>query len=164
MTTVEFSSKLLSLERSLLKFAYRLTAKEEDAKDLLQETYLKALLNKGKYVHMGNFKAWTFTIMRNTFINNYRSNLRQNSGLNPKRDALLLNQVESIADDPVAQLSAHEINSSIDQLQDKFRQPLRMYIDGFRYKEIAETLDLSLGTVKSRIFLSRKQLIAKLHK
>ena len=74
MTAAEFSNQLLNLEQSLERFAYSLTANREDAKDLLQETFLKALTYKEKFEDNTNLKAWTFTIMKNTFINNYRKN------------------------------------------------------------------------------------------
>lgn len=67
MKTFDFQQKLLELENSLKRFAYSLTSDKEEAKDLVQETYLKALTYQDKYVNDDNFKAWTFTIMRNTF-------------------------------------------------------------------------------------------------
>ena len=71
MTGYEFSNQLLGLQKNLKHFAYTLTTNEDDAKDLLQDTYLKAMLNQEKYADNTNLKAWTFTIMKNIFINNY---------------------------------------------------------------------------------------------
>src|SRR5665648_335390 len=79
MTTMEFCSQLLSLEQSLLKFAYRLNLKKADAKDLVQETYLRVLISKDKYVDTKKFKAWTFTILKNAFVDNYRRGFSHNT-------------------------------------------------------------------------------------
>ena len=70
MNSLKFQDRLLGLQDNLLNFAYMLTANREEAKDLLQDTTLKALDNEDKYIDNVNFKGWVFTIMRNIFINN----------------------------------------------------------------------------------------------
>ena len=75
MTSIEFNYKLTSLHKHLEYFAKKLTNNEDDAQDLLQETFLKALIFKDKFVDSTNLKAWLFTIMKNIFINNYRRNV-----------------------------------------------------------------------------------------
>jgi RNA polymerase sigma-70 factor (ECF subfamily) len=163
MTAIEFSEQLLDLERSLLKFAYRLSLNNTDAKDLLQETFLKVLMSWDKFVNNGNLKAWTFTIMKNTFINNYRHIVRQNTYCDHTNESFFINQIKSSgSDNPDSAFSVLEITQNIELLTDKFRIPLKMYIDGYRYKEIADALSLKIGTVKSRIFLSRKQMMNQL--
>ena len=165
MTAIEFHYKLVSLEPSLNRFAYKLTADKEDARDLVQETFLKALRYYNKYVYESNFKAWTYTIMKNTYINNYRRGLRQNYFRDQTKESYFINQTSSIGtDDPDSTYSAIEINQNIELLKDMFRIPLKMHISGYKYKEIADKLDLNIGTVKSRIFLSRKQLMNRLNK
>ncbi|TFH34080.1 MAG: RNA polymerase sigma factor, partial [Bacteroidia bacterium] len=72
MTIVEFSNSLVSLEANMMKFALSLTADRTRAEDLVQDTYMKAITYKDKFVDYTNLKAWVFTIMKNTFINNYR--------------------------------------------------------------------------------------------
>ena len=72
MNSNNFQQRLLGLQDNLLNFAYMLTSDREEAKDLLQDTTLKALDNEDKYIDNVNFKGWVFTIMRNIFINNYR--------------------------------------------------------------------------------------------
>jgi RNA polymerase sigma factor (sigma-70 family) len=163
MTTIEFCSQLLSLEHSLRKFAYRLSLKKDDADDLVQETFLKILMKRDKYVDNENFKSWTFTIMKNTFVDNYRRNLTRNTHRDPSNESFFINQTESVSfEDPDSTYSALEINQNIEQLKDKLRAPFKMYIDGYKYSEIAEELNLKIGTVKNRIFLSRKQLMTQL--
>lgn len=165
MTALEFCDQLLGLEQSLLKYAYHLRLDKADAKDLVQETFLKAILNREKFVDTGYLKAWTFTILRNTFINNYRHNVLQNTYCDRTDDSFFVNQKKAPSSDtPDSAYSFIEINQSIEQLNVKFRVPFKMYIEGYKYKEIAETIKLKLGTVKSRIFLAKKLLMNQLNK
>ena len=165
MTAIEFCEQLLNLEHSLLKYAYRLRLNRTDAKDLVQETFLKVLMSRDKFVDTGYLKAWTFTIMRNTFINNYRHNILQNTCCDSTDESFFINQKKSSgSDDPDSAYSVIEITHSIEQLNDKFRIPFKMYIEGYKYKEIADTVNLKIGTVKSRIFLARKVLMNHLRK
>jgi RNA polymerase sigma-70 factor (ECF subfamily) len=164
MTAIECQYKLIDLQESLLRFACKLTADKDDAKDLVQETFLKALQYCDTFVHESNFKAWTFTIMKNTFINNYRRSVRQNTYRDQAKGSLFINQPKAIgSDDPDSTYSALEITQHIDQLRDIFRVPFKMHIHGYKYQEIADQLNLNIGTVKSRIFLSRKQLMDQLN-
>jgi RNA polymerase sigma factor (sigma-70 family) len=163
MTAIEFQHKLVGLESSLERFAYSLTLNREDAKDLLQETYLKALTYRDKFVHNDNFKAWTYTIMKNTFINNYRRNVRQNTYRDNTKDAYFLNHPKAVGfDDPDSAYSTNELTHTLNNLEDEFRIPFKMHNEGYKYKEIADELNLNIGTVKSRIFFSRKKLMARL--
>jgi RNA polymerase sigma-70 factor (ECF subfamily) len=160
MTTLEFNNKLISMEDNLERFALSLTSNREEAKDLLQETYLKALTYKDKFVEFTNLKAWAFTIMKNTFINNYRKSIRENTTVDNTKDLYFLNNVrESQLVRPDSDFAFKEINKAINALQDEFKIPFRMHTEGYKYKEIAETLDLKIGTVKSRIFFTRKKLM-----
>lgn len=84
MTAIEFNHKLLGLQKNLKYFAYTLTSNYDDAQDLVQETFVKALTNRDKFTADTNLKAWTFTIMKNTFINNYRQSVRNNTILDRK--------------------------------------------------------------------------------
>jgi RNA polymerase sigma-70 factor (ECF subfamily) len=163
MSTKEFNSQLSSMNEHLERFALSLTGNREDAMDLTQETYLKALSNRNKYTDYTNFKAWVFTIMRNTFINNYRRSVRENTTFDNTADLYYLSGSQSTsAPTPEAEYSAEEIYSAIDRLEDEFRLPFKMHHDGYKYKEIADELDLKIGTVKSRIFFSRKKLMEAL--
>jgi RNA polymerase sigma factor (sigma-70 family) len=162
MTTMEFNHKLLNLD-GMERFAMSLTLNREKAKDLLQETYLKALTNKDNYVEVANFKAWTYTIMKNTFINNYRRSFREKTSFDYSKDLLLLNNLEeSHLGRPESEFTCQEINKAIDAMEDEFRIPFRMHTEGYKYNEIAEALNLKIGTVKSRIFLLRKKLMETL--
>ncbi|MEZ5070012.1 MAG: sigma-70 family RNA polymerase sigma factor [Bacteroidales bacterium] len=163
MTTMEFSTKLINMEERLERFAMSLTANREEAKDLLQETYLKALSSQDKFIEFTNFEAWAYTIMKNTFINNYRKAVRQNTIVDTTKDLYYLNNSkESTFIKPDSTMQHKEINKHIDKLQDELKVPFLMHTQGFKYKEIAEKLDLKIGTVKSRIFFTRKKLMESL--
>ncbi len=163
MTAIEFNYQLTSLQDNLERFAYSLTSNHEDAKDLLQETYLKAISYRDKYEDNTNLKAWTFTIMKNTFINNYRRSVKANTTFDNTNDLYYLNlKQESGLENPDSKLSAKEIKKNIDSLQNEFKEPFLMHTQGYKYKEIAEKLDLKIGTVKSRIFFTRKKLMEAL--
>jgi len=164
MTAVEFNYQLTSLSSNLERFAMSLTSNLEDAKDLLQETFAKAIAYRDKFEDNTNLKAWTFTIMKNTFINNYRRNVKANTTFDHTDDLYYLNlNTESASETPDSQYSVKEIQKSINELSDEFRLPFIMHTQGYKYKEIADKLDLKIGTVKSRIFFTRKKLMEKLH-
>lgn len=163
MTAVEFNYQLTNLSSNLERFAMSLTSNIEDAKDLLQETFAKAIAYRDKFEDNTNLKAWTFTIMKNTFINNYRRTVKANTTFDNTEDLYYLNlNKESAGDTPESSLSTKEITKAIDNLEDEFRIPFLMHTQGFKYKEIADELDLKIGTVKSRIFFTRKKLMTAL--
>lgn len=158
MTAIEFNNKLLSIEEKLKYFAYSLTANPEEAKDLLQETMLKALTNRDKFTDPRNFNSWAYTIMKNTFINNYRRNVKSNTIFNKaENNENLAHKQEAIS--PESEHAYKEIRKKVDGLQDDFRVPFQMFTEGFKYKEIAEKLDIPIGTVKSKIFFARQKLM-----
>jgi RNA polymerase sigma-70 factor (ECF subfamily) len=163
MTAIEFNYQLTSLSDSLQRFAYSLTTNREDARDLLQETFVKAISYRDKFADDTNLKAWTFTIMKNTFINNYRRMSKANTTFDHSDDLYYLNlSRESNLETPESTLSAKEIQRHINQLDDEFKIPFTMHLQGYKYKEIADNLGLKIGTVKSRIFFTRKRLISSL--
>ena len=143
----------------MLNFAYMLTSNRDDAYDLLQDTTLKALDNEDKFAEGTNFKGWVFTIMRNIFINNYRRGARQATVVDTTENLYLLNIAQdSGMETPDGSYSVGEISDSINALPEEFRVPFSMHVAGYKYNEIAEHMQLPLGTVKSRIFFARKKL------
>lgn len=163
MTSVEFNYKLISMQDYMLYFAKRLTNNEEDANDLVQETNYKALLFREKYVHHTNFKAWLFTIMKNIFINNYRRDKKARTFIDKTDNLNYIHQrVDTFPVTPDSELREREIREVVNNLEDDHRIPFEMHTQGFKYKEIADELDISIGTVKSRIFFGRKKLMDQL--
>lgn len=163
MTAIEFNYQLTNLSGNLERFALSLTSNNEDAKDLLQETFAKAIAYREKFEENTNLKAWTFTIMKNTFINNYRRNMKANTTFDNTDDLYYLNlNKESAFETPDSEFSVKEIKRKINELSDEFKLPFLMHTEGYKYKEIADKLNLKIGTVKSRIFFTRKKLMEKL--
>lgn len=163
MTTMQFRQKLLGMQDYMRNFALSLTADEMDAEDLLQDTTLKVLGNKDKFVDNINFKGWVLTIMRNIFINNYHKVVRAQSVMDYSADA---SNVQVIGEGgeftPEGSLDLKEISEAIQSLNSTIREPFSMYVSGYKYNEIAEHFGIPLGTVKSRIFLARQELQKKL--
>jgi RNA polymerase sigma factor (sigma-70 family) len=163
MTQIEFTHKLVSLHDNLQYYANMLTSNREEAKDLIQDTYLKALANRDKFADDTNLKAWTYTIMKNTFINNYRRNQKANTIIDSTEDLFYLNiPRKSEFASPDSNYSEKEIKKSISSLAPDQRLPFEMHNDGYKYKEIADSLKISIGTVKSRIFFTRRKLMDNL--
>ena len=156
---MQFQQRLLQLQDNLLNFAYMLTCDREEAQDLLQDTTLKALDNSEKYIDNINFKGWIFTIMKNIFINNYRRVARSQTMIDQTEDLYHLNlPQESGFDTPEGTLAMKEISKAIGSFSDEYKIPFSMHVAGFKYQEIADKMDLPLGTVKSRIFFARQRL------
>ena len=158
-TTTSFQANLMNLQSNLLNFAYMLTSNRDDAYDLLQDTTLKALDNQDKYAENTNFKAWVMTIMRNLFINNYRRTARAATVVDTTDNLYHLNlSQDSGFESPEESYGASEITMAINEFSDEYRIPFSMHVAGYKYNEIAEKMNLPLGTVKSRIFFARKKL------
>lgn len=159
MSTVEFNDLLLSNADPLRPFAISLTRDHEVAKDLFQETIYKALANQDKYSTGTNIKAWLFTIMRNIFINDYRRKAKQRIIFDSSSNEALINSGKVIVNnDGENILQLKEIQQAIYQLPQIFKTPFLLYFEGYRYHEIAESLNEPLGTIKSRIHFARKLL------
>lgn len=163
MTTIQFNTQLTNLRDAFQNYAYSLTQNGEDANDLVQETYLKALTYKDKFDPSTNLKAWMFTIMKNTFINNYRRESRVRKIVDTTDNMYYINMGSTSTLGNSQDIIQHdELKAVVDSLEDEFRIPFEMHFGGYKYKEIAEHMNLSIGTVKSRIFFARKKLMEKL--
>lgn len=159
MIAVNFANNLLSIQSELFNFAYKLTSDREAANDLLQETSLKALVNKEKYMDETNFRGWVYTIMRNIFINKYRKTLRNQTYVDQTDNMFYLNQgLEPEGDSIEKRYDLKEMHHIVNSLPKEYRTIFSMFVSGFKYREIAEKMNLPLGTVKSRIFFTRQRL------
>jgi RNA polymerase sigma factor (sigma-70 family) len=160
MTAIEFNYQVTRMQSSLKNFALSLTMNGDDAKDLLQDTLLKALKYRDKFVDQTNLKAWLYTIMKNTFINNYRRKVKANTIIDGTKDLYYVNIPQNSGHvSPESSYNSSEIEKVVEELEDEYRIPFMMHFNGFKYKEIADELSLPIGTVKSRIFLARKKLM-----
>jgi RNA polymerase sigma-70 factor (ECF subfamily) len=121
------------------------------------------LVYREKYVNQNNFKAWVYTIMKNIFINNYRRNKKARTIIDQTDNLYYLNNGPELREtNPESMLAAKELQKGIDGLDKDFRRAFDLYNEGYKYKEIADDLNLTIGTVKSRIFYSRKKLMENL--
>lgn len=159
MNALQFQNQLLSIQDNLMSFALTLTANREDAKDLLQDTTLKVLDNRDKFVDDVNFKGWAMTVMRNIFINDYHKAVRAQGVIDQGADVYNVDTIfDSGFDSPAGSLDIQEITGAIHRLSDEMKLPFSMHLSGYKYEEISAKLGIPLGTVKSRIFFARQTL------
>ena len=163
MSATEFYRYIDDVRSPMQSFALSLTKNMDDSKDLFQETVFKALKNREKFRIGTNFKAWIMTLMRNTFINEYRRKKRSSVTSAPS-DSLYFTQGTpgtTVTNDGVTNMAVAELMGMLDSIDEKLRQPFWMYYLGMSYQEIADALEAPLGTIKSRIFFARKELQQK---
>jgi RNA polymerase sigma factor (sigma-70 family) len=153
MSTQEFNTLILNNVDGLKPFAVTLTKDQEAAKDLFQETIYKAFAHRDKYKPDTNVRAWLYTIMRNIFINEYRRSARKKAVL----DTVQRTQGSTAVSSELS-MRVKEINQAIYQLPVVFKTACLLYLDGYKYHEIAYALDEPLGTIKSRIHFAKKIL------
>jgi RNA polymerase sigma-70 factor, ECF subfamily len=169
---IEFEREAVPHMDALYNFALKMTGDSDDANDLLQETYLKAFRFFDKFEKGTNCKAWLFSIMKNTFINTYRKqskepdkvdyedieNFYENIKASSTDDAHLEKEIfDNLLDD--------ELSEAISGLPEDFRTVILLCdIEGYSYEEIADFVDIPVGTVRSRLHRARKMLYTKLYK
>ena len=165
-----FEKELLPHIDALKTFAYHLTYNEEDANDLVQETYLKAYRFIDKYHEGTNAKAWLFKILKNAYINEYRKKAKRPA----KVDFEEIVAYHDTDDDRVTgymdlraeifqYMMGDEVTTAINALPFDFRTVILLCdVEGFTYEEIAKIIDVPIGTVRSRLFRARNMLKEKL--
>ncbi len=159
MSQIEFIKQYTALQTMLMNFALKLTKDEEAARDLVQDTALKAFKYRQMYQKGTNMGAWLMTIMRNTFINDYRKRKRRQILNDSTNNNYLLNSGNSsVHNTGELRVAVEEVQNILTDIEDWARIPLLMHVEGYKYDEIAQELDIPLGTVKSRIYFARKQL------
>jgi RNA polymerase sigma-70 factor (ECF subfamily) len=159
MKNKKFENQLVESESVLETFAYSLTHNPDEAKDLVQETFLKALLHKKAYKEGTNLRAWLFTIMKNTFINNYRRNKKVQSVITKEDSTPWINNISgNVIYQADHNTKYTQIVMLINTLPEEQKIPFEMINQGYKYWEIAEKFNIPIGTVKSRIFLARQKL------
>ncbi len=167
----DFEKEAIPHMDALYNFALRMTGDSDEADDLVQETYLKAFRFFDKFERGTNCKAWLFRIMKNTYINTYRKSSKE-------PDKIDYEEVENFYENikPSSTDSAHlekemydnllddELSNAIAALPEDFRTVIILCdIEGFTYDEIADFIDIPVGTVRSRIHRARKMLFTKLY-
>ena len=163
-----FNDEAMPLLDQLYGGALRMTRNPQDAEDLVQETYLKAYKNFASFTPGTNLKAWLYRIMTNTYINSYRK--KQRRPLETSADDVTDNQLYTSSSHDSTGLESAEVealkampNSRISDALNSLNEDYRMVVyyadvEGLAYKEIAEVMDIPIGTVMSRLHRGRKQL------
>ena len=165
-----FERELLPHVGALQTFAYHLTYNQDDADDLVQETYLKAYRFIDKYDAGTNAKAWLFKILKNAYINEYRKKAKQPNKVDfdeiaayHDTDENRINGYSDLREDVFENMMGDEVTTAINSLPVDFRTVILLCdIEGFTYEEIANIIDVPIGTVRSRLFRARNLLKDKL--
>lgn len=166
-----FDNEFLPFIDSMYNFAFRLTFDEDDAKDLVQETYLKAFRFINSFQEGTNAKAWLFRILKNSFINDFRKKSKEPAKVDYQEVETYYNsddvnrpitsdlRVESLQD-----MIGDEVSIALNCLAVDFRTVIILCdLEGFTYEEMAKILDIPIGTVRSRLHRARNLLKVKLH-
>ena len=156
-----FMTNYDSNTKHLYKVASYFTSNRADAEELLQESLVKMYSKFYQYRADSNFKAWASTIIRNTFINHYRKRKRYSSV--PVEDVSNIASLGYELNGGEMNLTHDEVSVELDKLPKKYKQVINYLIDGYSYKEIAKKIGIPIGTVKSQIFIARKQLKSQLN-
>ncbi len=164
----EFAKEAMQYAPQLYSAAVRMTRSRTDAEDLVQETYLRAYRGYANFTEGTNLRAWLFRILTNTFINSYRAKQRrvQETDLDDVEDLYLYKRISGIdvasrsAEDTLFDLfTDDEVKNALEALPESFRMPVLLAdVEDFSYKEIAEMLDIPIGTVMSRLHRGRKAM------
>ena len=174
MATDTFETDALAFLDALYRTALRMTRSEAEAEDLVQETYIRAFRFRHQFTPGTNLKAWLFRILTNTFINQYRRKAARpdTTELDDVEESILYRHMRDVSPgsaspDPEAELIdntlSSEVKDALEALPEKFRTTLLLDVEGFSYKEIAEVLDIPIGTVMSRLHRGRKFLQKRLY-
>lgn len=155
---------------ALYNFAFHLTQSEEDANDLVQDTFLKAYRFIESYERGTNAKAWLFKILKNSFINEYRRKVRQPADVDFEeyvayQDAEDSTQVGDLdlREEVLRELIGDEVTEALNELPVDFRTVIILCdLEGFSYEEIAKIIDIPIGTVRSRLHRARNIMKEKL--
>jgi RNA polymerase sigma factor (sigma-70 family) len=159
-----FEKELKEHNKVLLMQALHLTRNMDDAKDLVQDTLLKALRYKDQFNTGSNLKAWLYTILKNSFINHYRRMSKRNTFIDSTDNTYFLDAPsQKLENQGELYFIRKDLETAIDTLPIDLKVTFLMNTEGYKYQEIADTLQIPIGTVKTRIFVARKLLRQKLH-
>jgi len=171
----DFAEEAMQYAPQLYSAALRMTRNRADAEDLVQETYLKGYRSFHTFTEGTNLRAWLFRILTNTYINTYRAKQRRpdESDLGEIEELYLYKNLSTVQDAAIGRsaeeslmtmLPDDEVKQALEALPDNFRLPVILAdVDGFAYKEIAEMLEIPIGTVMSRLHRGRKAMQKMLH-
>ena len=147
----------------LRNYALSLTHNMDETKDLVQETVLKAYRYQAKFQEGTNLRGWLYTILKNSFINNYRRDMKRNTFLDSTDNSYFIDlPSHKIDNDAETKFIRRDLDHAIDDLAFDLRVTFKLNTEGNKYHEIAEELQIPIGTVKTRIFVARRILRERL--
>ncbi|MDB5120315.1 MAG: polymerase subunit sigma [Sphingobacteriales bacterium] len=159
MKKTEFVKLIIAQGSSLKKFAMHFTNDVEDANDLVQETLLKAITCCDKFETGTNIKGWLFTILKNTYINNYKKLIKKNRQVTQCDEVTSSHLMYSATtNNGESKFILDDLYRALTKLPVEYGSPFSLYFAGYKYHEIADQLLLPIGTVKTRIFVARQLL------
>ncbi len=159
METALYNRMLADHTPTLRSFALRFTKDHDEINDLLQDTMIKAIRYYGQFKEGTNIKAWLFTIMRNTYINEYRRNVRKNALITTEEEISSSHLLESSSKNAgEGKFAMADIQKALANIPETYATPFIKYFEGYKYEEIAERMGIPLGTVKTRIHMARQLL------
>lgn len=163
MESNSLSHQICDHRSCLERFAMKFTQDVEDANDLVQDTLIKAIRYHELYKQGTNLQGWLYTIMKNTFINDYRREARQRAVVETTDDLTSFHLSKSATSNHGEnKFVMEDINKALTKLQPELSIPFLRYFEGYKYHEIAQELDIPIGTVKTRIHMARQALKAQL--
>jgi len=155
----EFANEVAAERKSLRQMAMQLTRNPDDSDDLVQETMLKAIRYREHFQEGTNLKGWLYTILKNSFINNYRRNIKRGTFIDTTDNTFYLDSPSQKTENRAElKFIREDLDYAISKLPDDLKSTFTKNMVGFKYHEIAEEFGIPIGTVKTRIFVARRIL------
>ena len=157
MDSDDFNIRLMKHKNLLRNYAFNLTRNIQDAEDLFQDTYLRAFTYREKFTETTNFRAWTCTIMKNIFINAYRRSMKKIDVIQNAIDGEPFygttgkTNIENLPE-------REDLQNAIEKLREDYRFCFTKFFEGYKYKEIADELNIPIGNIKTNIYMARRKL------
>ena len=163
MKNITLNNEICNNRSCLEAYAMKFTKDVEDANDLVQDTIIKAIRYHNFYQEGTNVRGWLYTIMKNTFINDYRKKSRKNAVIDSSTDITAYHaSTSSDRNNGENKFVMDDISKALSKLQPSYSTPFLRYFEGYKYHEIADELNIPIGTVKTRIHIARQILKGQL--
>ena len=163
ITQINFDKMMEKELTPLRNYALSLTHNLDETKDLVQETILKAYRYKEKFQAGTNLRGWLYTILKNSFINNYRRDQKRNTFLDSTDNTYFIDlPSQRVENDAELKFIRKDLDNAVESLPIDLKTTFKLNAEGFKHHEISDELNIPIGTVKTRIFIARRILREKL--
>lgn len=161
---IDFNGEIYCYRKILTEKAFAYTRDGDVAEDLVQETFIKAFRFAGRLRGESNLRAWLFTILRNTFLNHYHREKNKSAvSLDDSFDSVQTQMPNGVQNHGKGKFLLEDINRALSLIPEQSSYCFRRHFEGYKYEEIAQELNIPIGTVKTRIFVARELLKKMLH-